>query len=188
MSISKEEFLQKYDMCEILKEADFFIDLKYATKDNFLSRKLYKNTFCIIRRGTYNKLLKARDIFKTYGYYLKIWDAYRPIKVQQDMFNTMQDERYVTNPKRGTSNHCKGKAVDVTLCDKDGNNIKMPTEFDHFGIESSREYYNNLDNKAKDNVTLLEEVMTKAGFIPFKTEWWHFDDIDDYDTIYEEYE
>ena len=64
----------------------------------------------------------------------------------------------------------------------------MPTDFDHFGIESSREYYNNLDEETKNNVMLLEKVMVEVGFIPFKTEWWHFDDSDDCDIIYEEYD
>ena len=175
-------------MCDILEEDNFFIDLRYATENNFLNKKLYRKSECIIRKGTYNKLIKARDTLKSYGYYLKIWDAYRPIKVQKEMFGIVHDERYVANPKKGTSNHCKGMAVDLTLCDKYGNNLKMPTNFDHFGIESSREYYNNLDEETKNNVMLLEKVMVEVGFIPFKTEWWHFDDSDDCDIIYEEYD
>lgn len=187
MFISKEKFLTKYDMCEVLEKDDFFIDLKYATKDNFTGKVLYKNNDCLLRKNTYIKLIKAKDILKAYGYYIKIWDAYRPIKVQKQMFIMVNDERYVCNPEKGNSNHCKGIAVDITLCDKFGNNLKMPTEFDHFGIESSRDYYNNLDAETRKNVKTLENAMILSGFSPLKTEWWHFNDTCEYDIIEEEY-
>lgn len=187
MCIAKEKFLKKYDMYEITNEDGFFIELKYATKYNFTNMVLYNHNECLLRKSTYMKLTKARDILKEQGYYIKIWDAYRPIKVQKQMFKLINDERYVSNPKSNTSNHCKGIAIDITMCDKYGNNIEMPTDFDHFGIESSRRYYNNLDKKVRDNVLLLENVMISVGFAPFETEWWHFNDTDEYDIINEEY-
>ena len=63
----------------------------------------------------------------------------------------------------------------------------MPTEFDHFGVESYRNNYTNLDTVTKNNVLLLEDTMKNCGFIPFPFEWWHFDDVDNYDIIYEMY-
>ena len=39
-----------------------------------------------------------------------------------------------------------------------------------------------------NNVTLLENTMIECGFTPFPFEWWHFNDNDNYDTIYEMYE
>ena len=63
----------------------------------------------------------------------------------------------------------------------------MPTEFDHFGIESYRNYYTNLPENIQKNVKLLEEIMKKNGFDPLSSEWWHFNDIDNYDIIYEIY-
>ena len=38
--------------------------------------------------------------------------------------------------------------------------------------------YSTRELTAQNNVMLLEKVMVEAGFIPFKTEWWHFDDVD----------
>lgn len=187
MCISKDEFIKKYDMCIASEEDGFFIDLRYCRQDNFVGEVLYDTEDCLMRRGTFNKLCIARDILKEKGYYIKIWDAYRPMTIQEKMFQIVNDERYVANPKKNKSNHCKGSALDVTLCDKNGNDILMPTEFDHFGIESSRRYYENLDNLIKENVLLLENVMIEVGFIPFETEWWHFNDSDEYDVIYEQY-
>ena len=187
MCISKEDFIKKYNMCNISCDDGFFIDLKYASIDNFTGIALYSTNNCLLRKGTFEKLVKARDILRQHGYYIKIWDAYRSISVQTKLFSVVKDERYVSNPKKSTSNHCKGSAVDITLCDKKGNDIKMPTNFDHFGAESCRAYYNKLDELTKNNVILLENAMVKAGFIPFENEWWHFNDSDEYDIIYEEY-
>lgn len=64
----------------------------------------------------------------------------------------------------------------------------MPTEFDHFGIESYRDYYKNLDNITRNNVILLENTMIECGFTASLFERWHFNDNDNYDTIYEMFE
>ena len=61
----------------------------------------------------------------------------------------------------------------------------MPTEFDYFGKESFRNNYDNLDLLTKQNVLLLENIMKECGFIPFPSEWWHFDDSDEYEMIME---
>lgn len=85
----------------------------------------------------------------------------------------MPDERYVADPKKG-SRHNRGMAVDLTLVDKEGKELSMPTEYDDFTEKAHRDYMNISEEQIK-NRKILEDVMTKYGFIGLTTEWWHFD-------------
>ncbi len=77
----------------------------------------------------------------------------------------------------------------------------MGTGFDHFGDEASvkgtpdtdqastrtievyREYISSLarsgiiSDQAAANRILLTEVMCQAGLVPYRREWWHFEEI-----------
>ena len=186
--MSKEEFLKKYDLVEITEEENFILDIKYATEDNFIGKVLYNEPICMLRRGTKEKLVRVNRELNDMGYKLKIWDAFRPLEYQKHMWELFPDERFVTNPDKGNSNHTKGSAVDVTICSLDGKEISMPTKFDYFGEESFRDNYDLCDCDTKFNVLLLENIMRRHGFVPFETEWWHFNDSNNYDMIKELYE
>jgi len=185
--MNKQEFLQKYDMVEISSKDGFIIDIKYATSNNFTNEVLYDSPICYLRRTTALKLIEINKELQAKGLCLKVWDAFRPLYIQEKMWKIYPDERFVANPAKGNSNHCKGSSVDVTICKIDGQEIKMPTEYDHFGPESARDYYDKLDKETKQNVLLLENIMIKYNFEPFLTEWWHFNDNDEYDIIKEFY-
>ncbi len=185
--MNKENFIKKYNLRELTSNDGICIDLIYATNNNFTHQKLYNDTTCLLRENTAEKLLKANKELLQYGYKIKIWDAFRPIKIQEKMWELYPNENFVANPKNGKSNHCKASAIDITLCTLDNKNVPMPTEFDHFGIESYRNYYTNLPKNIQKNVKLLEKIMKKNGFDPLSSEWWHFNDMDNYDIIYEIY-
>lgn len=187
--MNKQEFLKKYDLIEISEKDGFVIDIKYATSDNFTNEVLYDSAICYLRRKTAEKIIKVNNELRKKNLCIKIWDAFRPLYIQEKMWKIYPDERFVANPAKGNSNHCKGSSLDVTICTLDGSEIKMPTEYDHFGIESSRTYYANItDKEVRENVLLLENTMIKYGFEPFLTEWWHFNDLEKYDIIREFYE
>ena len=182
------EFKNKYDLVELTEKDGFIIEMIYATPNNFTGQIIYQNPICMLRKGTADKLIKANKILNEKGYTIKIWDAFRPLMFQRRMFEVYPDENFVANPDKKVCNHCKGSAVDITLCTKDGKEIPMPTEFDHFGIESSRKYYDNLDQETRNNVLLLENTMVECGFDPYEPEWWHFNDKDEYEIIKEIYD
>lgn len=153
------------------------IELKYATGDNFTGKRIYEDDAAYLRRGTVQKLAKVQAELEDLGYSLKIWDAYRPVSAQYKLWEVCPDERFVANPHKGFSNHSRGTAVDVTLVDKDGQKIAMPSGFDEFGSNCDRDY-SDIDGNAASNAMLLEDIMHKNGFVGLETEWWHFDDID----------
>ncbi len=53
--------------------------------------------------------------------------------------------------------------------------IAMPSGYDDFSEKAHR---NNprIPEEQRRNSLILEKAMTKEGFIPYPTEWWHFDD------------
>lgn len=155
---------------------DIMIELRYATKNNITKSVLYENTNTYLRRGTADKLKEANYEFKKLGYRIKIWDAYRPTSVQKLLWKKVSDNRYIANPSGG-SNHNRGAAVDVTLVDKNGREIAMPTDFDGFSKQADKDYDDVEKNRA-ENAKLLERIMIKCGFESIYTEWWHFDDSD----------
>ena len=170
------DFIKKYDMYLLNDKID--VDLRYATNNNFLHKKVYNNTTCLLRREVALKLLEANEYLKNnYNLKLCILDAYRPIEIQKEMYILIPNTNYVADPNSENCNHTKGNAVDVCLLDMNNKPLPMPSEFDHFGIESSRTYYRNnkINQNIKNNVTLLEKVMNKFGFIGLESEWWHFD-------------
>ncbi len=185
MNNNLKYFIEKYNMYLLNGKID--IDLKYATKDNFLHKKIYNNTTCLLRREVAIKLLEANNYLKeNYNLKLCILDAYRPIEVQREMYKLVPNPNFVADPNGENCNHTKGNAVDICLIDMNNNKLPMPTKFDYFGIESSRTYYKNnknLDQNIKSNVILLEKVMNKFGFIGLESEWWHFNYYKEYPII-----
>jgi D-alanyl-D-alanine dipeptidase len=158
-------------------DSSIITDLRYATENNFTGKKIYPVNVCVLRKETAEKLVKANEELKKNGLSIKIWDAYRPPYVQQIFWDMVQDSRFVANPKNGGSNHNKGTAVDITLIDSNGKEIAMPTKFDDFSVKAHRDNP-NLSKDIRKNVDLLTNIMKKHGFVPLKTEWWHFNDSD----------
>jgi D-alanyl-D-alanine dipeptidase len=153
------------------------LDIRYATTNNFTGQQVYPSAKACLLIPTARKLAAAQAELEKQGLGLKVFDAYRPIAVQQRFWEIMPDERYVANPKKG-SRHNRGSAVDVTLVRLDTKEeLPMPTPYDDFSEKAS--YANtNLPPEVLANRQLLCDVMTRNGFLAFPTEWWHFDDAD----------
>lgn len=150
------------------------LDLRYATEDNFTKEKLYPIAKAFLVEPAAKALKNVQADLNKMGYQLKLWDCYRPLSAQVKMWNLVPDERYVSNPNKGGGRHTKGTTVDCTLLTLDGKSLEMPTEFDDF-TETASSTFKNVSEEAKKNREILHSVMTKHGFIPLATEWWHFD-------------
>lgn len=151
------------------------LDLKYASTDNFTGKKVYPIDVCLLQKETAIKLSKANEEFKKNGYKIKIWDAYRPVYVQKIFWDLVKDSRFVADPAKGGSRHNTGVAVDITLVDMNGKELKMPSKFDDFSLKAYRNN-SNMDAEAKKNMDFLTSIMKQNGFVTIDTEWWHFED------------
>ncbi len=154
---------------------DIVVEMKYATTDNFLKRKMYQAGECYLQKDVAMKLMKAQKYLEKEkpGFHLKCLDCYRPLSVQKAMWQILPDARYVANPKKG-SRHNRGISVDVTLTDAKEKELEMPTAFDDFSKKAGSGY-DKIPKKPKQNRELLKKVMKKAGFTGIRTEWWHYD-------------
>lgn len=152
---------------------DIVLDIRYATTNNFLKQKVYPVARCVLRGAAAKRLSQVQEDLEKKGLGLKVYDCYRPLSVQRLMWKVKPDSRYVANPAYG-SRHNRGAAVDLTLVDRNGKELEMPTEFDNFTERAHRNYRGGTAQSRKNSKT-LEDAMKKYGFIPISTEWWHFD-------------
>lgn len=164
-------------LVELLKvDSSFLVDLKYASDDNFTGRKIYSRSLCLIHKNTAVKLVAANNEFKELGYSIKVFDAYRPYSAQKTLWDAASDKAYVASPTKG-SIHNRGAAVDITLVDREGHEVEMPSAYDEFSKRSHLAYKDCPEIQIK-NRELLGSIMVKNGFRRISKEWWHFEDTD----------
>ena len=154
------------------KKIDVLIDLRYSTKNNFTNEKVYFSDECFIHKIAYEHLDKAVQIAKKQNLLIKIFDAFRPVYVQEKLWSCLPDPNFIAPPLKG-SPHSRGVAIDLTLTDLDQNELDMGTGFDEF---SRLSYHGCLDisERAYHNRLLLLGIMTDAGWDFFRNEWWHY--------------
>jgi len=151
---------------------EILLDLRYATANNFVKSQLYECGRCLLRPEVAEAVVKAHQLLGRQGLGLKMYDCYRPRPVQQKLWDIVPNASYVTPPAKG-SMHNRGCAVDLTLVDKEGNELDMGTEFDFFGKAA---HHTTLDLPAEvlANRRLLKETMAAVGLKSIRTEWWHY--------------
>lgn len=162
---------------------DIYVELRYATENNFTGVKIYDFTEAYLRYGTVKKLAQVQKELKQQGYSLKIWDAYRPFEAQQKLWEVYPDPNYVANPADGMKKHNLGGTVDITMVAADGSIIPMPTEFDDFSLKADRNYSDIDNEEAVKNVMILQNAMENNGFTGYQGEWWDYSDTVEYEAV-----
>ncbi|NJL82661.1 MAG: D-alanyl-D-alanine dipeptidase [Chloroflexaceae bacterium] len=135
----------------------------------------------------------------------KIFDAYRPVAVQQFMVDytfasllqTHQLDRANLTPAQAQAlweqvfqlwappsrdrqtppPHSTGSAIDLTLCDANGNSLDLGSAIDEFQGAAPDYYANNPDLKSQTyhhRRQVLNQSLQSAGFRRHPGEWWHF--------------
>lgn len=156
-------------------------------------------TECYVRYEVAERLKIAQNYLPC-GIKLRIWDAWRPFALQEELYKKYSDDiikkfdlgnkpkelrdkiitGYISYPQKDKNFpavHTSGGAVDVTLVDKNGNELKMGTDFDAFCEQTTTNYYENTDEDivVRNNRRMLYNCMTSAGFTSIPSEWWHYD-------------
>ncbi len=153
------------------------LDLRYASTNNVCNIKLYQEPHCYLHQEAAAALQRAIKIAAESNLHFKIFDGFRPLKVQQFMFDKFPSNDpnggFISSPLTGSTPHCRGVAVDLTLLDANGNELEMGSDFDEF---SDLAFHNctKVSPTAKRNRKLLLEIMTKAGWDFYSKEWWHY--------------
>lgn len=155
------------------KEHGVILDLRYASENNVFAKSFYNEHICLLHPEAEQALQKAIEICTRLDLKIKIFDGYRPLFVQEEFVRIMPGNEFISNPKTGSIPHCRGVAVDVTLCDLDGNELDMGSDFDEFS-DLAFHGFNNISVEATKNRCLLMGIMMTAGFDFFRNEWWHY--------------
>ncbi|NEP19205.1 MAG: M15 family metallopeptidase [Leptolyngbya sp. SIO4C1] len=159
-----------------------------------------------LRQSVLARLLAAQQTLQTVrpGWQIQIFDAYRPLAVQQFMVDytyqqlltaegydpaqlssTVQQRLLARvyqfwappsdNPQMPPP-HSTGAAVDVTLTDATQQPVPMGSDIDELSERSYPNYFATRPDAGHyhANRTLLAEIMGQAGFCQHPNEWWHF--------------
>lgn len=170
------EEIQVMTAMVLLSDIDptIILDVRYATENNFTGQVLYPVAKVYVQRVVAERLADVQSHLRQEGCALKVFDGYRPLSIQKKMWEIVPDERYVADPRKG-SRHNRGAAVDVTIVRAaDGVELDMGTPYDDFS-EKSHTRYSDLPVEILRNRQLLADTMKRFDFLPFETEWWHFD-------------
>ncbi|MDR1332736.1 MAG: M15 family metallopeptidase, partial [Tannerella sp.] len=157
-------------------DASIRVQLVYATPDNFMKKAVYRGlTKAWLHPDAARKLAKAQQALREAypGYTLLVYDAARPLPVQQAMWELVRGTKnvyYVANPAKREGRHNYGMAVDATVADETGAPLPMGTPFDHFGEEAHTDSEAALLQSGRitaaeyRNRRLLRRIMLQAGF------------------------
>ncbi len=186
-TLAKENVTSTNELVEIIKfDPTLKIDIRYATKNNFLGRPVYKVAKAFLQKSVLEDLVKVNKELHKDGYGLLIFDGYRPWSITKLFWDeTLPDKRkFVADPETG-SIHNRGCAVDLTLYDlKTGKEIKMPSEYDTFSEAAYPTYMGGTTDEHFRRDYLIKQ-MQKHNFTVYEYEWWHFNhkDCDKYEIL-----
>ena len=164
---------------------DIRVELKYATKDNFIGANMYGQLRrAYLHPNLAKALARAQQALtkERPGYRFLIYDAARPQSVQRRMYQAVAGtpkKIYVAAPKRG-GRHNYGVAVDLTIVDTSGKPLDMGSPFDHFGEEAhlgneeARVRAGIFNKEVPANRSLMRRLLGAEGLRPYDKEWWHY--------------
>lgn len=137
---------------------------------------------CYVRSKVLDKLIEAANKLPK-GYKLVIFDAWRPIKVQEELYKMIIEKlkkiyptkdiedikkeasNYVAIPsedEKHPSPHTTGGSVDLSIADKNGKLLNMGTTFDTANEKSYTDYFDKkFSGKNKSNEMIKEIVLNR---------------------------
>jgi D-alanyl-D-alanine dipeptidase len=169
------------------------LEIRYFSDDNFVGTVIdgYEAPKAILTAEAAQALRKAADALEEQGYYIKIFDAYRPqravdhfVRWSKDLNDTKMKEKYYPKLDKSVlfelgyiaekSGHSRGSTVDLTLVEiPTGKELDMGSGFDFFG-EISNHGTDLITAGQEKNRNILRDAMVDAGFEIYPEEWWHY--------------
>ena len=168
-------------------------EIRYYSTYNFIGDRIdgYEEPVALMTKEAARALKSVAGEVNAQGYRLKVFDAYRPAcAVRYFVLWGIEDLDLRMKPyfypdlekqelfKKGyiakMSSHSRGSAVDLTLLDmRTGKELDMGSPFDLFS-EVSHPDSKAVTDEQYENRMFLQKAMTRNGFQPIDSEWWHF--------------
>ena len=178
----------------IQENNDSLVDIRGYPQFTVDTRKSNSSdSYFKLRESIIDMLLEANK-FLPDGIKFLIIEGYRPLSLQTRYFNNYLNKLKQTHPDWDDKKlyeeagkyvappdiippHTTGGAVDLTLIDSTGKELGMGTEINESPEESLNKVYTDspdISETAKTNRQILINAMTKAGFVNYPYEWWHW--------------
>jgi D-alanyl-D-alanine dipeptidase len=165
------------DLVEIRRiDPTIRLDIRYATRNNFVGRPVYKEARAFLQRPAAEALARANRALRKKGYGLVVHDGYRPWQITKLFWDiTPEDKKeFVADPSQG-SRHNRGCAVDLSIFNlKTGKIAEMPSGYDEMTERSHINYQGGTEEQRRLR-DMLREAMEAEGFQVYDPEWWHYD-------------
>lgn len=186
-----------------------FVDVKrygFVAEPRYFYWGWAKSPKILARESVVEALVMARK-FLPKGYNFKIWDCQRPRKVNLAMLASFKRRVFDMYPRLSKkekmklvirfggpvpppikitrpNTHRNGGSFDLTIIDKNGNELYMGTDHDDLTERVTTDFFETkinltlIEKEAKKNRKLLKRVLIRAEFKNYAAEWWHwsFDD------------
>lgn len=168
------------DLSEAGRGLEF--DIRYATTDNFVKRKVYPTAHAFLLEHVAEDLFDVHDALKKEGFGLLIFDGYRPWSVSKLFWDisSEHDRKYLADPAQGSA-HNRGCAVDLSMFDLETKApIVMPSDFDEMNEKAHATYIGG-DPIPRLRRDLLRRTMLNHNFQGIANEWWHYNHISRHD-------
>lgn len=168
-------------------DSSISVKIIYSTDNNVMHYDAYGDfDKAYFQKDVALKIVNANKELKKLhpDFSLIIYDAARPLSVQKRLWDSVKmpenkKVNFVANPATG-SLHNYGCAVDLSIIDKNENELDMGTPYDSpdklaFPMYEEKYLYEGKLLKGQiENRKLLRNIMRSAGFSAAQTEWWHF--------------
>jgi zinc D-Ala-D-Ala dipeptidase len=162
-------------------------------------RKDSNPLYALVRTEVAERLLMAQQALPS-GFNLCLEEGLRAMSVQKKIFDdylcslrkrhsgcserTLQELAcmYAAKPE-GIPPHSTGGAVDVTLVSDKDEEYDFGSNSDETPLENSTRNFTRcrtISPGAKENRLLLAQAMSRAGFVNYPAEWWHWSYGDQY--------
>jgi D-alanyl-D-alanine dipeptidase len=188
-NINLDKVMARFGLSDVTQmDSTIWFELKYYGSDNFMRQKLYHSiNRPYLQKDVALRLMKCSSYLrsKDTSLHLLIYDAVRPIEVQQKMWSAMdtipvgERIKFISNPKN-KSLHNYGAAVDLTICRSNRKPLDMGAGFDDIRLIAYPSYEahfletGELSKEQYKNRQLLRTVMRSQKFRNIPSEWWHF--------------
>jgi D-alanyl-D-alanine dipeptidase len=135
-----------------------------------------------LRVGTLARLQQAAAALPS-GFGIAVFDAWRPLALQQELFETISVETgpdgqsAVAPPSaapQAPSPHLTGGAVDLTLTWQD-EPLALGTAFDEFTELARTQAFDHLAGPVRGLRRVLYHTLRQQDFVVLAEEWWHFE-------------
>lgn len=171
------------------------MDIRYAGSNNFTGTRVpgYEAPACYLLAPVAQALAKVESDLRAWGYGLRLYDCYRPVRSVQAFMAWVQDPhehsrktlQYPDLQKAQLladgyiaerSGHSRGATVDLGLLDCRSGTcaaMDMGTDFDFFGPRAHTAT-TGLSTAQTANRQHLLQAMARRGFANYPQEWWHY--------------